>query len=105
MAFPTKAMGLFRAGMALAAVAAFTPGGALAAGVPRRGAEVRLDARALARLIDRAIRERLSAEKEPAAPLADDAEFLRRAYLDITGVIPPAGKVREFLDSKLPDKR
>src|SRR5262249_17308038 len=38
-------------------------------------------------------------------PLADDAEFLRRVYLDITGVIPPADKAAAFLDSKDPDKR
>src|SRR5205823_5477506 len=35
----------------------------------------------------------------------DDAEFLRRAYLDLTGVIPPAEKVAAFLDSKAPDRR
>src|SRR5262249_22730044 len=49
--------------------------------------------------------ERLSVEKATPVPLADDAEFLRRAYLDITGVIPPADKVVAFLDSKQPDKR
>jgi hypothetical protein len=37
--------------------------------------------------------------------LADDAEFLRRASLDITGVIPPPDKVIAFLASKQPDKR
>jgi hypothetical protein len=40
-----------------------------------------------------------------AAPLADDAVFLRRAYLDLTGVIPTVGEVREFLADKRPDKR
>ena len=40
-----------------------------------------------------------------SAPLADDATFLRRAYLDLTGVIPTVGQVRTFLRDKSPDKR
>lgn len=55
--------------------------------------------------VDKLIQQRLDAEKIPSSPLAGDAEFLRRAYLDITGVIPPAEKVAAFLDSKDPAKR
>src|SRR5262245_41312464 len=44
--------------------------------------------RELADRIDRIIDARLKEEKVPASPLADDAEFLRRVSLDITGVIP-----------------
>jgi hypothetical protein len=92
--------------MFLAGVVAFTLRGAARAGeAPRKEAVDRLSAPALARLIDRAIRERLAAEKATPAPPADDAEFLRRVYLDITGVIPTADQVAAFLDSKLPDKR
>ncbi|HXG08331.1 MAG TPA: DUF1549 domain-containing protein [Gemmataceae bacterium] len=40
-----------------------------------------------------------------AAPLADDAEFLRRVYLDLTGTIPPAAEARAFLNDPSPDKR
>ncbi len=40
----------------------------------------------------------------PAAP-ADDARYLRRIYLDITGNIPPAEVVSEFLADKSPNKR
>lgn len=46
---------------------------------------------------------------DPAAvaevPLADDAAFLRRAYLDTVGVGPGAEEAREFLASTDPEKR
>jgi hypothetical protein len=62
-------------------------------------------ARELARRIDQAVDQKLTAEKVPASPRADDAEFLRRASLDITGVIPSADRVTAFLDSKDSAKR
>ncbi|MFN4259874.1 MAG: DUF1549 and DUF1553 domain-containing protein [Gemmataceae bacterium] len=63
------------------------------------------DARQVARLIDQGIQARLQEEKVSPSPLADDAEFLRRVYLDLIGVIPPADKVAAFLDSQDPNKR
>src|SRR5437763_15348587 len=39
------------------------------------------------------------------APVADDAEFLRRLSLDLVGRIPTAAEARAFIDSKDPDKR
>jgi hypothetical protein len=39
------------------------------------------------------------------SPVADDAEFLRRLYLDLTGTIPTAMEARVFLADKRPDKR
>jgi hypothetical protein len=106
MVFPTKATGWSWTWMFLAGMVAFTPrGAALAGDVPRKDATGRLDASALAKLIDQAIQEPLTAEKATPAPLADDAEFLRRVYLDMTGVIPPADKVAAFLDSEQQDKR
>jgi hypothetical protein len=52
----------------------------------------------------------LVAEKTPdfdrlASPLADDAEFLRRITLDLTGTIPTAEQARAFLADKPADKR
>src|SRR5262245_27425111 len=40
-----------------------------------------------------------------AAPLASDAEFLRRLYLDLTGVVPSAAEARAFLNDPAPDRR
>ncbi len=40
----------------------------------------------------------------PAIPV-DDARFLRRIYLDLTGAIPPASVVSAFLSDRAPDKR
>src|SRR4051812_27580849 len=103
MAIPTRSSRLFWIG---SAVLAFAFGSALrAADAPRQEVTGRLDTAALTRLIDQAVQERLAEEKAPSAPLADDAEFVRRAYLDLTGVIPPADKVTAFLDSKQPGKR
>src|SRR5436309_10298923 len=39
------------------------------------------------------------------APLATDAEFLRRVYLDLTGTVPSAEAARAFLKDPAPDKR
>jgi hypothetical protein len=63
------------------------------------------DAETLARQIDAEIQKKLDDEKVPAGPLCDDAEFLRRVYLDIAGVVPPIDKAQAFLDSKEADKR
>ncbi len=49
----------------------------------------------------------LLAEAHPAgqAPLANDADFLRRAYLALHGVIPTAAQARAFFADTAPDKR
>ncbi len=41
----------------------------------------------------------------PLAPLASDAEFLRRASLDLNGVIPSSVEAKAFLDDPAPNKR
>jgi hypothetical protein len=59
----------------------------------------------VAAVIDRVIDARLAKEKVPASGQADDAEFLRRAYLDLIGRIPTGERAAEFLASRAPDKR
>ncbi len=59
----------------------------------------------LVRLIDSAIDRRLKAEKVEPSPLCSDEEFVRRAYLDVAGKIPPAARASAFLDGKDPGKR
>ena len=41
----------------------------------------------------------------PTSPVADDAEFLRRVYLDLAGRIPSSAEARAFLEDRSPDKR
>lgn len=56
-------------------------------------------------LIDSIIDAKLEREAvAPAAPASDD-EFLRRASLDLSGVIPSASRAREYLLSDDPQKR
>jgi hypothetical protein len=59
----------------------------------------------IAAAIDAEVDRLLKEERIPASPRADDAEFLRRACLDITGRIPTRRRAAAFLDSKDPDKR
>lgn len=62
-----------------------------------RGEVVTTAERAMVARIDALIDARLrSAGFEPATQ-ADELELLRRLYLDLTGVIPTAGQVQEFL--------
>src|SRR5262245_53346749 len=65
----------------------------------------KLPADQLARHIDKFINAQRVAEKADASPLCGDEEFLRRAYLDVTGKIPTAEQAVRFLDSKEPNKR
>lgn len=41
----------------------------------------------------------------PFSPLADDADFVRRIYLDLTGTIPGVNEVKAFLGDADPQKR
>ncbi len=55
--------------------------------------------------IDEHIFGRIAEDNIPHSPLADDREFLRRAYLDATGRIPEVGDLVVFLEDTDPDKR
>src|SRR5262245_60523633 len=64
-----------------------------------------LDAPTLALRIDQHIAARWQARCVQAAPPADDATFIRRVYLDVTGCIPSITDAHDFLDDTRPDKR
>ena len=63
------------------------------------------DTVAVAKFIDGRIDAQLAAEKVTASPVCTDEEFLRRAYLDISGVIPTAEQAKTFLASREANKR
>jgi hypothetical protein len=63
------------------------------------------DAQALAVKIDGLIAKKWAEAKAQPAPRADDAEFMRRAYLDLAGRVPNVAESRAFLDDARTDKR
>lgn len=75
------------------------------AAAKKAAAASKLDAVALAALIDKHIDAKLVAEKITPSADCTDAEYLRRAYLDVTGVIPTADQAKAFLDDKSSGKR
>jgi hypothetical protein len=60
---------------------------------------------ALAKKIDEYINKRIEKEKIVAAPSSEDAEWLRRVWLDIAGGAPEPNEVIAFLGSTDPEKR
>ena len=58
-----------------------------------------------ANLVDHAVFNKLRQLGIPASEVCDDATFLRRVSLDITGVLPSDEDVRAFLADTTPDKR
>ena len=60
---------------------------------------------AVAADVDALIEKMLTENKVPLSAKADDAEFIRRASLDITGRIPTAERVSAFLSETTPNKR
>src|SRR5207248_10073261 len=55
--------------------------------------------------IDKHVLDKLRRLNLPPSPLADDATFLRRASLDVTGELPTPDEVRAFLADADPAKR
>ena len=55
--------------------------------------------------IDRLVFRKLRTLNILPSELADDAEYLRRVYLDVLGTLPTTGEARRFLNDKRPDRR
>ena len=55
--------------------------------------------------IDAYVAKRIAKESLKAAPAADDAEFLRRVWLDVCGGAPDPNETIAFLADRDPDKR
>jgi len=55
--------------------------------------------------VDELVFGRMEKNNIPHAPLAGDEEFLRRAYLDLTGLLPTPDQVRAFVADKDTEKR
>jgi hypothetical protein len=83
-----------------AALLGAAPAGAAAAGGDRyKGADE------LAARLDRHLTAGWKAGGVTPAPVAGDAEFVRRVYLDIAGRIPSVTEVRTFLNDRRADRR
>ena len=63
------------------------------------------DPLAVAKRIDDEIDAKLKEKSLVASPISNDAEFLRRIFLDLTGRIPSKERTLAFLESKDPAKR
>lgn len=72
--------------------------------VPRRGASEFPDVKPH-NFIDAHVLDMLRRLNLPSAETCDDATFLRRVQLDVTGELPTPDEVREFLADSRPDKR
>ena len=55
--------------------------------------------------VDEHIFGRIERDNIPHSPLSTDEEFLRRVYLDLTGLLPTPDQARAFLADSNPDKR
>ncbi len=55
--------------------------------------------------IDEQIDSKLKKLQIAASPLCSDADYVRRAYLDLIGTLPTAAETREFLASQDPARR
>ena len=58
-----------------------------------------------ANFVDDLVFAQLQRLKINPADVCDDTTFLRRVYLDVTGLLPPSQKAQEFLASQDPNKR
>ena len=56
-------------------------------------------------MIEAHLGQSLPGPNKAAAAPATDSEFLRRVWLDLAGIIPPADEAQAFLDDPSPYKR
>src|ERR1051325_2618545 len=56
-------------------------------------------------LIDKLVLEKLKELNLPPSPLAEDSEFIRRAFVDTIGVLPTSDETRQFLADRSGNKR
>jgi sugar lactone lactonase YvrE len=78
----------------------------VSAALPAASEQPRVEAPLVERtLIDRALFAAWARDKIPHAPLANDFEFCRRVYLDLTGRIPATDRLVAFVNSTAADKR
>ena len=68
-------------------------------------AQERRELAAMTRRIDELLLVRLTAEKITPVERSGDAEFLRRATIDLTGRIPRVSETRTFLAGSEPSRR
>lgn len=68
------------------------------------GAEI-AERPAMKNFIDKAVMGKLDVLGIPPSPVADDATFMRRVQIDITGTLPTESEVRAFLADTNPNKR
>jgi hypothetical protein len=56
-------------------------------------------------LIDKHVNAKLEKRKILPSDECTDAEFIRRAYLDLTGVVPTGARARAFVEDKTPSRQ
>jgi len=64
-----------------------------------------IESKVLSAIIDAEISKKIKEEKVTPSAKSSDAEFQRRAYLDIIGRIPTSVETRAFLENTIPSKR
>jgi hypothetical protein len=69
------------------------------------GSVGRAETPAVTATLDRQLREEWQKKGITPAPRVEDAQFLRRVYVDITGTLPPPERVSAFLEDRDPNKR
>jgi hypothetical protein len=94
-------------GLLLTTVAGVASCGASSARVPNVATSVAKAqvAPSIVQIVDDGLRGEWKRAGIVPAPRADDATFLRRAYVDLVGTVPPVDVTARFLADEAPDKR